>query len=51
MAAVKVWLRWDPTTEEAFVEDEAGNESALPLDIQRDGAFYLIGPIEVAEEP
>jgi hypothetical protein len=47
---VRVWIRWDPTREEAVVEEESGSElSFYPIDIQRDGAFYLIGPLDLED--
>jgi hypothetical protein len=45
-----VWLRWDPTTEVAALEDENGNDGPVDVDVQRDGAFYLIGPLDI-EDP
>jgi len=44
----QVWIRFDPTTEEVILEDEAGNDTG-PVEMERDGAFYLFGPVEVPE--
>lgn len=46
---MNVWLRWDPTNEDVTVEDEHGNELPLEAVLQREGAFYLIGPLEIAD--
>lgn len=47
---MQIWVRWDPTTEEAVIEDEVGQEYTNRLMVDRDGAFYLIGPIEIEDD-
>lgn len=46
----RIWVRWDPTTEEAVAEDETGNTIDVELEVERDGAFYLVGPLDVEDE-
>jgi hypothetical protein len=46
---VRVWVRYNPATEEVMLEDEAGNEVGA-VELQRDGVFYLIGPLEVVDD-
>lgn len=48
---MKVWIRWDPTTEDAALETEGGDDLDPDfLTVQRDGAFYLIGPLDLDTE-
>lgn len=45
----QVWVRFDPSTDEAVLEDEHGNEPGDDLLVERDGRFILIGPIDLKE--
>jgi hypothetical protein len=47
---MRVWVRFDPNTEEAALEDEIGSELGTGIvEVQRDAGFYLIGPLEVED--